>query len=254
MARQYNQIVKLTGTLGGLSFYHSSLDGFLVRQKSSLDSARVRRDPAFIRTRENASEFGNAVRAGTLLRRALRQALPLARDGRLNARMNRLMMRAKDFDVVNNRGERRAGEGFRHAEAVELLHGFEFNSRASLEQVLLRSFDTDPEGGIIRISGFQPATQIKWPADATHCSFEEVLTHVHFDTEKSVTEFSEAASFSRKDESIQDLNLAAAVVPMEEGIQLQLLLLQFVQEINGHQYPLWGRSSNVLTVVSAVGL
>ena len=55
MARQ-SSIIKLKGTIGGVTFYKSK-DGYLAREKGGVDASRIKNDPAFQRTRENGSEF-----------------------------------------------------------------------------------------------------------------------------------------------------------------------------------------------------
>lgn len=254
MGRQAG-VIKFTGQIGDLSFYKSKSEGFLVRKKSVLDAERVSRDPAFVRTRENASEFGNAVSAGALLRRALRQVLPFAHDGKLNARMNQAMMQVKNWDTRSRRGDRRPAEGFLHPEGRELLRGFEFNARASLGQILLHPLHPDPDAGTIAISDFQPASHIHWPDGATHCVLTGILTVVNFAGEiPPVTRFSEAASFSRTDDEQQDLSLVTEIFSDQSGVAIQLFLLQFEQELNGVSYSLYGNWYNALTIVSVSAL
>lgn len=63
MARQKG-IIKLKGTLGGITFYKTSLDGHLAREKGGIEAERIANDLAFQRTRENNSEFGREGAAG----------------------------------------------------------------------------------------------------------------------------------------------------------------------------------------------
>jgi len=49
MARQ-KSILKLQGTIGGISFYKTK-DGFLAREKGGVDASRIANDPGFARTR-----------------------------------------------------------------------------------------------------------------------------------------------------------------------------------------------------------
>lgn len=71
MAKQKG-IIKLKGTLGDITFYKSQ-DGFLAREKGGIEASRIASDRAFQRTRENGSEFGNANKAGKMLRTAFRK-------------------------------------------------------------------------------------------------------------------------------------------------------------------------------------
>ena len=69
MARQ-RSIIKLDGTIGGITFYKSK-DGYLAREKGGIPAERIRTDPAFQRTRENGAEFGRAGKAGKVLRNSI---------------------------------------------------------------------------------------------------------------------------------------------------------------------------------------
>jgi hypothetical protein len=60
---QQKGIIPLQGTIGNITFYKSK-DGFMAREKGSLDASRIATDPAFQRTRENGAEFGRAGKAG----------------------------------------------------------------------------------------------------------------------------------------------------------------------------------------------
>ena len=56
---QQKSILKLKGTIGGITFYKSK-DGYLAREKGGVDASRIANDPGFARTRENGAEFANA--------------------------------------------------------------------------------------------------------------------------------------------------------------------------------------------------
>lgn len=61
---QQKSILKLKGTIGGITFYKSK-DGYLGSGKGrSVDASRIANDPGFARTRENGAEFANAASAG----------------------------------------------------------------------------------------------------------------------------------------------------------------------------------------------
>jgi hypothetical protein len=90
MAKQTG-IFKIIGTIGDITFYE--MDGqFYARRKSSLDGKRVKKDPKFKRTMEEAIGFGRASAAT----REVYWALPAEQRlhgvyGRLTGRMRKLM-------------------------------------------------------------------------------------------------------------------------------------------------------------------
>ena len=85
MAKQTG-IIKLKGTIGGISFYKTS-DGHLAREKGGIEASRIANDPAFQRTRENGAEFGAAGKGGKVLRNAIRVLLQNAKDKRVVSRL-----------------------------------------------------------------------------------------------------------------------------------------------------------------------
>jgi len=94
MAKQIG-IFKIIGTIGDITFYE--MDGeFYARKKSSLDGKRVKIDPRFRRTMEEAIGFGKASTAT----RAVYWALPEEMQvhgfyGILTGRMRKLMRAGK---------------------------------------------------------------------------------------------------------------------------------------------------------------
>ena len=110
MARQKG-IIKLKGTLGGITFYKTSQDGHLAREKGGIEKSRIESDPAFQRTRENGAEFGRAGKAGKMLRTALRGLLINSADGRMVGRLTQQMVKVIQADAVNERGLRSVIDG-----------------------------------------------------------------------------------------------------------------------------------------------
>src|SRR4051812_15403755 len=126
MARQ-SGIMKIKGTMGGMTFYKSSLDGDLVREKGGIDGQRIANDPAFARTRENGAEFGTAGSTGKLLRDTLRNLLLNSVDNRVTSRVTQLMSGILKLDLSSPRGARNPGVALESAEAKAYLKGFNFN-------------------------------------------------------------------------------------------------------------------------------
>ena len=125
MARQ-RSIIKLDGTIGGITFYKSK-DGYLAREKGGIPAERIANDPAFQRTRENGAEFGRAGKAGKVLRNSIRQLLQNVNDSRMVSRLTKEMVKVIQMDATNSRGQRNVIDG-----EAELLIGFDFNANGKL--------------------------------------------------------------------------------------------------------------------------
>ncbi len=129
MAKQKG-IIKLDGTIGGITFYKSQ-DGYLAREKGGVPADRIANDPNFQRTRENGAEFGRAGKAGKLLRNSIRAMLQNASDSRMVSRLTQKMVEVIQEDATNPRGQRNVIDG-----EAELLEGFEFNISGKLGTTL----------------------------------------------------------------------------------------------------------------------
>lgn len=249
MARQ-KSILKLQGTIGGISFYKSK-DGYLAREKGGVDASRIANDPGFARTRENGAEFANAASAGKLLRDAVRVLGKSASDGRVTSRLTQIMAQIKNMDEANVRGERSAAEGMEKAEAKLLLKGFNFNINAVLGSVLYKPFTVDAETGEISIAALSPLDDISLPEGATHVVFKSGFASVNFATGESEIIVSEPVRLEVK-AAAQALSIKPAEAPALEGIDFILLSIDFFQSVNNVDYSLNNNLYNVLAIVEIV--
>ena len=245
---QQKSILKLKGTIGGVTFYKSKNDGYLAREKGGVDADRIANDPNFARTRENGSEFANAATAGKLLRNAIRVLGKDASDGRVTARLTQIMAQIKNMDDANARGERSAAEGMQKAEAKALLKGFNFNINAALGEVLYKAFQIDAETGEISIADFSPAADLVIPSGATHVILRSAIAVVNFETGESAISLSEKLHIETG-AAAQVVALQPAEVPALEGTKFILLSIDFVQSVNNQDYSLNNNSFNVLAIV-----
>src|SRR5665213_1131608 len=173
-------IIKLTGTMGGVTFYKTTEDGFLAREKGGVSKQRIATDPNFQRTRENGAEFGNAGKAGKILRTSIRGLLQNVSDSRMANRLTQKMVKVIQADATSERGKRNVIDG-----ESELLEGFDFNKRAKLGTTLYAPYTST----IDRVTGkltaavpsFIPANMIAAPAGCTHFRIISGGTDIDFE-------------------------------------------------------------------------
>lgn len=247
MAKQ-ESILKLKGTIGGITFYKSKNDGFLAREKGGVDASRIANDPGFARTRENGAEFANSASAGKLLRDSVRVLAKSASDGRVTSRITQIMAQIKNMDEANARGERSAAEGIAKEEAKALLRGFNFNIEAELGTVLYKSVALDALTGEIQIKGLNPMTDIDVPSGTTHIVFKSGFASVNFGTGESEMTVSEPVRVSRT-AMAQNVIVKPAEAPLVDGTHFYLLSIDFVQSVNNIDYPMQSNSHNVLAII-----
>ena len=246
MARQKG-IIKLTGKVGDLSFYKSK-DGYLAREKGGVEADRIRKDPAFVRTRENGAEFGSSARSGKFLRDSIRDMLQNASDPRVTARLMKIMAQIKNMDLVNIRGERNVGEGILQAEAKTLLRGFNFNERAILGSILYNPKEVDVTTGVITLNEFVPINDLATPSGATHVTVRGAWANLDFGTGETDVQQTNVVNLPI-DAVSTDVVLTPVNPAAGNGVDMYFLMLEFFQEVNGAQYTLKNGAYNALSII-----
>jgi hypothetical protein len=249
MAKQKG-IIKLQGKIGDISFYKSK-DGYLAREKGGVEAERIKNDPAFERTRENGSEFGSSAKSGKLLRDTVRTMMQNASDGRVTARLTKLMTDIKKLDATSARGERNVGVAIAMAAAKAKLKGFNFNNQAILGAVLFNSFSVDGATGVITLPGLVPINDVKTPIGTTHISLRGAWAKVDFATNETDMQISNTVNLP-VDATPTDVVLTPATAASGTGTNLFLLMVEFYQEVNGNQYSLKNGAYNALSIVEVL--
>ncbi|MGV9003283.1 hypothetical protein [Flavobacterium sp.] len=252
MARQTG-IIKLKGTIGGMTFYKTSADGHLVREKGGIEKSRIQSDPAFQRTRENGAEFGRAGKAGKLLRTSLRPLLLNSADSRMVSRLTQRMVKVIQADATSERGLRNVIDG-----EAELLFGFEFNIRGKLGTSLYAPY----VGAIDRLTGeasvdlapFIPVNMIAAPSGTTHFKIISAGAEVDFEAETYVVSTSETAILPWDATPTVAISQTNALTAASTKPLFLALGIEFYQEVNGSMYSLKNGAYNPLALVKVSGL
>jgi hypothetical protein len=178
------QHLKLIGRLGDLSFYKNG-DQYLVRSAHGISRERFQKDPAFRKSRENASEFGRAANGVKLIRNAFAYALAQA-DSCMSGRLTRCLLRVIQADPFHPRGLRTIDHG-----AIHFLNGFDFNEKTK-SSGLLHSFHTFPHTSqrayTVTCDPFIPHHHVVAPSTATHFQLIIVYTTLDFTSSAFKTE------------------------------------------------------------------
>lgn len=170
MARVKNDLLKLSGSFGGFTFYQDE-KGTVVKQKATVYKKRIMTHPNSKRTRENMKEMGVASQAAKLLRLNLHEHHNKMGDRYLSGRLSGL------FRKVVGLGSGIPGErilDFRANGAI--LEGFEFVKARPLQESIGGIIEK-PTASINRneIYWTSPTLnrkkQITAPIEATHCKF-----------------------------------------------------------------------------------
>lgn len=246
MARQKG-IIKLKGTIGDISFYKTT-DGHLAREKGGVEKDRIMNDPAFQRTRENGSEFGRAGKGGKLIRNAIRLLLQNAKDKRVTSRLTKDLVAVVKSDLINERGARTIQDG-----DLGLINGFDFNIRGKLGTTLFApfvvAFDRITGDVTADLAAFSPVVRIAAPGGTTHFKIVMGAAELDFVNESFVFDMDDSGILPFTAPDIAPLNLAGVLTPNSTLPVLEVLGVEFYQEVNGEMYPLKNGAFNALAVV-----
>ncbi len=243
MAKQIGTF-KIKGTIGDLTFYKQ--DGqHLVRSKGGVDGERIKNDPAFQRTRENGSEFGEAGKQGKLLRVAFRNMVDRAADSKVTSRLTGKMMEVVKSDSTNTRGARKVSAG-----NLDLLKNFEFNNRSNLSSTLFTPLlvSIDKAAGTVDVTAaIVPLTDIAVPNGATHYKLLSGAGLIDFENAVSEVDVQESAP-QVIDNSLQNISLSQSITAASPLPLFVMIGLEFYQEVNGTMYLLKNGGYNCLQV------
>lgn len=252
MAKQKG-IIKLKGTIGGITFYKTSLDGHLAREKGGIEASRIANDPAFQRTRENGAEFGSAGKAGKMLRTAIRPLLLNSADSRMASRLTQQMVKVIQADVTNDRGQRNVLDG-----ETELLTGFEFNIRGKLGTSLFAPFTTNIDRAAgeltVDLAPFIPVNMLAAPSGTTHFKIISAGAEIDFEAETYNVATSETAVLPWDSTPTVAIAQTNAVTAASTKPLFLVLGVEFYQSVNGTMYPLKNGAFNPLSLVQISGV
>ncbi len=251
MARQRG-IIKLEGTIGDITFYKSQ-DGFLAKGKGGIPADRIANDPAFQRTRENGAEFGNAGKAGKILRNAFRGLLQNTADNRMASRLASEMVKVIQADATNPRGMRNVIDG-----EAELLEGFDFNKKGKLKTTMYAPFTAviDRVAGtmVADVPSFVPINMLAAPSGTTHFKIISAGGEIDFENDTFVSDTQSTAILPWDNVATAVVNLPNVVTPNSTHPLFLALGVEFYQEVNGSMYPLKNGAYNALSLVKVSGL
>lgn len=242
-------LFRVRGTLGGVSFY-SSKDGDLAREKGGVSKDKIAKDPAFARTRENGMEFGTAGTTGKMLRDLLRPYMMNASDSRVSSRLTKTMMQLVKLDGTSDRGKRHPSLGLSTDAGKALLQGFNFNIDSKMGSILYKPYTIDDQAGSISFGTLSTMNDIVYPEGATHVKIGYILACLDFATGKGDVDASISEFLEIKVQAPAVNFTLVSPKPTGEGVKLNLLKIEFAQQLNGKFYSLKNDSFNALEVLA----
>ncbi|MEO7532064.1 MAG: hypothetical protein ABIS69_11650 [Sediminibacterium sp.] len=246
MAKQFG-LVSLQGTVGDTTFVRTK-NGFLARQKTSINKNRIATDPNYARLRDHNAEFAKACTAGKLIRQNFQQLIQNCKDSAVHLRLTGLLLQAVKMDATNPLGLRNVLDG-----ELALLDNFEFNVNSNLAQALsagyTKTFDRASGAASFVIDSFIPVKALRAPVNATHYRISAGAAAIGFETQESEKGVAEG-SYRPIDNAAADAQTLTITLTADLTVPVLLAMkLEFFQEVNGGINDLKDKSFNACCLV-----
>lgn len=151
-------------------------------------------------------------------------------------------------DTVNPRGQRNVIDG-----EATLLQGFEFNAHGKLSTTLFAPYTatfTRTTGAMqVAFDAFIASAMVAAPDGTTHFKVSLAGTAVDFEAAVYDVESAESAYFPWTNTEVAAFNLSVALPAASTHPVFTLLLIEFVQEVNGVKYQLKNGAFNAAAIV-----
>ena len=151
-------------------------------------------------------------------------------------------------DAINERGMRTIEDG-----SMGLISGFDFNISGKLGSTLFaaysNNFDRVTGEATVNIPSFSPSVRIAAPAGTTHFKLVTGAAELDFAGETSTFESDETAILPYDSADTGIVDFVSALTPNSVLPVIQVLGVEFYQEVNGQMYPLKNGAYNALAVV-----
>ncbi|MEP6734576.1 MAG: hypothetical protein ABJA70_03595 [Chryseolinea sp.] len=239
-------LINLEGRIDNLTFFQTKY-GTVVRKKSGISGDRLKKDPVFVRARENMSEFGRSGKATKLIRAAFKTQIQNFGDDRFTQRLVQTIMRIIKSDNVNGRGER----NFVNGDVSQMLT-MQFNMQAALQQSLLAPFTSsiDRQTGrlIVEVPGFVPADKVSKSTGATHFRLIATAAELDFAAEMRVSH-EDVTHDLVIGSQVETVKLMCQLPESSSKTLLLTLGIQFGQVSNGTFYPHKDKGHNAMAFI-----
>ena len=246
--------IKNTSLLSGLSGKYGDFiicqtkDGPIMKRKANYSASKRATDPRYARVRDNSANFATAGRAVKLVRAAFERPLKFAKDAKLTPRMQAVMMQVVKSDLINGCGLRTAANG-----DLSLLQGFECNADANFALIGAGDYTVNIDRILGRVTlnnpSIKPKSHLVHPDKATHFRITCAVAEIDFNENIRSTNDSASGLLPLNSKPTGAIILTTAINPGSTLPVFVAMGIQFVEMINGKEFPFESREFNPLCFV-----
>lgn len=238
---------KIEGTLHDTNFYidQGKVNRARVKAESSMTTKKFKTLPSYHNARMQNLELTHCSKISQTFQRIVVAFNKNAKDGSFAGRANAIFLHMVKEDQNNERGYRLVTEGIKSKYGREHLRGFESNKLRPLHKVLVNKKWTLNDH-LFHFPECTMETDIDWPEDATHITFNLAVANWNIETLHFTTNYAEAQFFS-KTSTPQDITITGTP-PTDQDLHLTFLFIGFSKQQGSRHLPLH-RKNNTATLI-----
>lgn len=245
MARQISDL-PVTGSIGDVTYYKSK-NGKFARKKPVVNKNNFATNPKMAKQRAHTVDFGNAIKAGNLIRVAFRNMLKGAKESNTSNKLTGVLFRVLKGDVTHPRGQRLVSAG-----DLNLLNKYEFNDTVKVSKSIYSAINTTVDrvaGRVnVEIPDIVPKRALNAPANASH--FRITLGAAVLDFAGLKETYAEAATqeLPVSNEQIDDIGLTVTLPANSTGIIMVALGIEFLEAEGTQRTPITPSGMQILEI------
>ena len=241
--------LRLQGSVGESTFLKEGTGPtYRMQDKLVVSKERFKTDPAFARTRENASEFSRSGNAVKLIRDSVLSLLQGMKDKTLGRRLMAQVMKVIASDTTSLRGKGNLVDG-----DTMLLKGFLFNSNTLLSSVFKKPIDTlinRVTGQLtINVPAFLPGVELVIPKGATHYQLQSAASELDFEQLKFKTDYQQSVVTLNDGTPHSASTLTHSVTPNSTLPLFLSFAIKYFQSAGGQMYPIMLGVTNLVMII-----
>jgi hypothetical protein len=237
---------KIKGTIDDINFFmNNEINRARKKAESAMTSEKYWKEPNYHGVRMQGKQMGLCSKTSKIFRLITHAFNSNAKDGSYAGRANALFLNIAKEDHKNVRGSRLVTEGIKTKYGRELLLGFESNKLRPLSLVL-PSKKWERNDNSFTIPKCLLETDINWPEEATHVTFNLAIANWNIETNQFTTNYG-APQFFSKTNTKQEITLTVAP-PKEEDLHLTFVFIGFSKQLGSKHIPLH-RKHNTATLI-----
>lgn len=221
---------------------------YIMRRKSGFTSKKMKIDPKYRQSRNNAAEFGKVSSLCKKIRMALEGILPKKNNLAICNSLVKMMHHLLVFDIESIRGQRNLLKAFENEKGRQSLEGCHLNPDSLVHGTFKESLVLDNCGNLL-VSSINIDANIVFPTDSN--SFGMRLHHLDFDFSDGESKLiSSDWAFFKEDSVIDSFLLPCEFTVEQKGIRFSILEIQFYVSENASLIPVQDDTTKLISIIN----